>query len=154
MIFILLLAAGSCGSVLAYLISTDIKINTFQVGECRTEIEEDFVPPSRLEPGCSFTKDVRVKNIGSCECYVRIRADFTNDDMKKHCIVDWNVDDYEYNSEDGYYYYKEKLMPEDITSSLFTEITIDDKAPPEDVKEFDILIYSEALRVNKAEDWR
>ncbi|MGN0630376.1 MAG: hypothetical protein ACI4JN_03525, partial [Ruminococcus sp.] len=55
---------------------------------------------------------------------------------------------------DGYYYYREKLAEGDITESLFTAVTVSDSIAPEELKDFDILVYSEALRGSDGESYR
>lgn len=144
----------SGGSISAYLTASDIKENSFAVGACNTQIIEKYNPPGRLEPGISFTKDVKVKNTGPSDCFVRVKAVFTDQDMGKHCTVDWNLNDYEFNAADGYYYYREKLAEGDITESLFTAVTVSDSIAPEELKDFDILVYSEALRGSDGESYR
>lgn len=150
----LLFMIAFSSSVLAYLTASDYENNEFTVGACNTEIIEKYDAPDRLEPGISFTKDVRVKNIGPSDCFVRIKAVFTNQDMGKFCIVDWNLKDYELNSSDGYYYYKERLAEGDMTESLFTTVKISDSVDKDEMQEFDILIYSEALRCTDGEVYK
>ena len=134
------------GGVYAYLASGDSATNVLTVGGVNTEIVEEFTPPTKLEPGVSFTKDVSVKNLGPSGCYIRIKAVFTDSDMEKYCTVDWNTDDFVYNEKDGYYYYVKPLDVNETSASLFTTVTLSDDIKSEEIKDFDILIYSEAFQ--------
>ena len=117
--------ASSFGSTFAYLTDQDIKNNTLTVGETKTEIVEEFKPPKKLEPGVTFTKKPSVNNIGNLPCYVRMRADFSDSQMKDLCEdLDINTTDWEYDAADGYYYYKLLLEPGKMTSPLFTTVKV------------------------------
>lgn len=146
---IIIIAALICnvtaaGCVAAYLISADTALNSFGTGYAETEIIENFDPPPVLVPGVSFEKNVKVKNTGKCPVYVRVQAVFTDGDMEKLCEVDWNTADYEYK--DGYYFYKKPLDVDDMTEPLFTSVTLSEHATAEQIKNFEILIYTEAYQ--------
>ena len=134
------------GGIYTYLSDGDNSKNDFTVGSVNTEIVEEFTPPTKLEPGIRFTKDVKVRNLGPNDCYIRIKAVFTDSDMGDSCEVDWNTDDFVYNEKDGYYYYKEIVKAEEFTESLFTTVTLSTEILPEEIKDFNILIYSEAYQ--------
>ena len=142
-IFILLI---SFPVISAYLSDADTAENKLTVGGNRIELIEDFQPPKELLPGTSFTKDVKVENVGPNDCYVRIKAVFTDSDMEKYCTVDFNTTDYVYNSEDGFYYYKEILKSGETTPSLFTTVSLSDSITAEEIKDFDILVYTESYQ--------
>ena len=103
------------GTIHAYFIDGDTAVNTSSIGGNRIELIEVFEPPGKLEPGVSFTKDVKVRNVGPNACYVRIKAVFTDSDMGKYCTLDLNEQAYEYSRIDGYYYYRKVLKPEEET---------------------------------------
>lgn len=146
--------------VLAYLTDGDFARNKFIVGGNRIEIEEGFIPPPELKPGVSFTKNVRVKNTGSSDCYVRVMAVFTTSDMEKYCEVDWNTTDWVFNEEDGYWYYPKSISTGDKTPSLFTKVKIkefydfdgngtteeDETVPQSVIEDFDIIVYAESYQ--------
>ena len=157
------------GGIVASLIDSDRANNTVIVGGNRIEIIEDFSPPERLEPGVEFKKDVSVTNVGLSDCYVRIKAVFTDSDMEKYCIVDWNTDDFEYNADDNFYYYKKELKQNETTESLFTTVSIkttydsdgdgtDEAISVDEMKDFDILVYAESYQSrgfsNYKEAWK
>lgn len=146
--------------VIAYLSDADFARNKFVVGGNKIEIEEGFDPPSKLEPGISFKKDVKIKNTGTSACYVRIMAVFTTSDMEKYCEVDWNTGDWVYNAADNYWYYPTSISTGEETPSLFTKVSIkehydfngdgviaDDELIPESVmQDFDIIVYAESYQ--------
>ena len=147
-IAILLLLISACVGAFAYLTDADRATNTLTVGGVNVGIVEEFDPPKEIVPGVAFTKDVKVQNNGPSNCYVRIKAVFTDSDMEKYCSVDWNTSDFVYNDEDGYYYYKGELEVGELTKSLFTTVTVSDSIPEAEIKDFDILVYTEAYQSN------
>lgn len=157
------------GGIVASLIDSDKANNTVTVGGNRIEIIEDFSPPEKLEPGVEFKKDVSVKNVGLSDCYVRIKAVFTDSDMEKYCVVDWNTDDFEYNANDNFYYYKKELKQGEITESIFKKVIIkttydsdgdgiEENISTDEMKDFDILVYAESYQSrgfnNYTEAWK
>lgn len=153
LITILLLLISTCTGIMAYLVAQDEAINTFKIGACNVEIVENFEPPKVLEPGTSFVKEVNVENSGPSECYVRIKAVFTDSFMGDNCTVDWNTEDFVYNSEDGYYYYTEPLSVGESTSNLFNEVSVSEELSANEIKEFDILVYAEAYQSYGFDDY-
>lgn len=137
------------GGTLAYLTSADLANNMFSVGNVDVEPVEEFDPPEELIPGVSFKKDVKIQNNGRCDCYVRVKAVFTDGDMEKLCTVDWNTTDFTYNSSDGYWYHKAIVPVDTMTNSLFTTVTVSSDASQTELKEFDIIIYAEAYQSDK-----
>ena len=140
--------------VTAYLTDADIARNKFVIGGNRIEIEEGFIPPPELKPGISFTKNVRVKNIGTSDCYVRVMAVFSNSDMEKYCEVDWNTENWVYNSEDGYWYYPKAISKGNKTPSLFTKVKIADNTPEASIEDFDIIVYAESYQSGDFKDYQ
>ena len=78
--------------------------------------------------------------------------------MKKNCEdleigSDWN-----YNSDDNYYYYTKRVDSGDKTTPLINEVKIKSTANEEDLKAFDITIYAESTTSENAnsynEAWR
>lgn len=143
---VFLFGIGFIGHSVAYLSDGDSAVNEITVGGNRVEIVEEFEPPAELVPGVSFTKDVKVENVGPSDCYVRIKAVFTDSDMGKYCSVDFNTTDYTYNEADGYYYYKKILKSGDATPSLFTTVTLSNAITTAEIKDFDILVYTESYQ--------
>ena len=132
--------------IVSYMADGDNANNAITIGGNRVGLIENFIPPEELYPGVEFTKDVRVSNVGVNDCYVRVLAVFTNGDMEKYCTVDWNEADYEYNEEDGYWYYKYPVSNGEATSSLFTTVSVSEDIPVLSVEEFDIIVYTESYQ--------
>lgn len=153
-VFLLITSFFVAGNISAYLTDGDRAINTSSVGGNRVELIEVFDPPSKLEPGVTFSKDVKVKNIGLNDCYVRIKAVFTDSDMGDYCTLDFNDSEYEYNELDGYYYYKKILKKDEETSSLFTTVSLSNSIPESEIKDFDILVYTETYQSYGFDDYR
>ena len=138
----------------AYYNDTHEKENIFTVGGVRIDLIEEFEPPKELKADTTFKKDVSVKNVGENDCYVRIKAVFTDSDMGKYSSLDLDSSEdkndnsvhYWYNSEDGYHYLKNELKVGEQSPSLFTEVHVSKDIPAEEIKEFDILIYTESFQ--------
>lgn len=150
---LLLMLAASFGITYAYLISDDSKVNEFTVGENTIKINEEYNPPEKLIPGAEIEKNPSVENTGNLACFVRIRADFSDSKMKDVCVIYYNDagvqkeginPNWEYNSSDGYYYYKKILQPGDKTPSLFDVVKIKEDAQQSEFTEFDIYVYAES----------
>lgn len=175
----IILAAASClaiisasfGITYAYLISDKTVVNEFTVGENTIEIEEKFDPPPEIKFNEPFTKEVRIKNTGNIECYVRARVEFSDSFAEEYSELDYRTkpdDPWIYNAIDGYYYYKELLPPYQklsdketagITDCLFSQVTIKNKAGGETITEdnlvnFDIMVYAESCEKGSAEDYK
>ena len=122
------------------------KVNEITVGGSNIETVERYEPPKKLEPGISFPKEVSILNHGPSNCFIRIKAVFTDSDMEKLCTIDYNTKDWIYDANDGYYYYKKALKKGEQTEKLFTTVTIKDTAKQDELKDFDILVYAESFQ--------
>lgn len=140
-------------SVNAYLADGDTVTNPFEVGGNRIEIIEEFTPPDELQPGSVITKTVRVKNIGHSPCYVRIKAVFSDSEVGQYCSLDWNLEDYEYDAEDGYYYYTRAIEPGETTGYLFSTVSVSEDAPQSALTEVSVLVYAESCGSGSAESY-
>lgn len=157
---LLLLSVLGTG-IYAYLSDSDKADNKFTIGGNRIEIQEDFQPPEEIVPGVEFKKDVTVTNVGLSDCFIRIKAVFTDSDMGKYCTVDFNASedandrsaDYWYNAADGFYYYKKVLKQGDVTESLFTKVKVSEDIPAAEIKGFDILVYAESYQAGDFDNY-
>lgn len=104
-IAVLLIASIGIG-IYAFLSDGDTANNRTTIGGVTTDIPEKFTPPDDIKPGDVITKDVKIRNTGKDDCYVRVRSLFSDSDMEKYCTVNYNTTDFTYNKNDGYYYYK------------------------------------------------
>lgn len=142
----LILAAVATTGIIAFLTDSAGAYNKMVIGENSIDLIEDFTPPKELAPGVSFKKNVKVKNVGSLECFVRIKSVFTDSDMGNYCEVDWNETDWAYDSADGYWYYKYALPSGKATTSLFTTIKLSKDTPEAAIKDFDMIVYAESYQ--------
>ena len=135
----------SITTIAAYLADGDSASNAITVGGNRISIEEVY-EPEPIIPGDSIVKKVRIKNTGPNDCYVRIMAVFSDSDVGKYTRLDWNLKDWIYNEQDGYYYYPHILANEDVTSWLFTTLSFDEDLPEEMIKDVELIIYAESFQ--------
>ena len=140
-------AAALIAFTSAYFVDGDTATNTFKIGHNVSSIEENF-PSGKLEPGKTYTKEVRVKNKDSVKCFVRVLAEPSDSDMSDHLDIDWNTTDWTERQEDGYRYYRKALKPGETTSPLFTKVTIENDFvnPQLTAKNFDIGVYEETVQ--------
>lgn len=149
----LILVSASFGLTYAYLIANDSVANEFTIGENKIDVEEEYDPPEKLEPGKVIIKKPSAKNTGNLSCFVRMRAEFSDSAAKELCEeLDIDTVNWEYDSSDGYYYYKKLLNPGESTTNLFTKVVIKtEKADgtnltDADMLDFDILVFAESCQ--------
>lgn len=130
--------------VSAYLLAEDTAENCFSVGGNETAVIEDYDEVSRLEPGMTVDKVVKVKNTGKNECYVRVLVLFSDSTAEEYARININNTDWQQN-DDGYYYYNGVLASGQTTANLFSEVSIDQNADNEELKGFEIFIYAESI---------
>lgn len=144
--FIMLFAPTLTNYISAYFTDNDIETNSVSVGYNDIQVVEDFEPPKELAAGISFTKDVKVQNTGTVDCFVRVKALFTNSDMEQYCEVNYDTINWAYNDSDGYYYLINSVSVNEFSPSLFTTVKIKDDVESTEIKDFDILIYAESYQ--------
>lgn len=146
----LLMLTASFGITYAYLIASDSEVNQFKVGENTVEVVEEYTPPEKLIPGLTIKKAPKVENTGNLPCFVRMRADFSDSKAQEFCMPLEIGSDWEYDTNDGYYYYKGVLQPDASTQPLFEKVVIKEKKADNtdytenDMIDFDILVYAES----------
>ena len=147
-ILILLMTGISTGAVFAYLTSQDSVSNRITAANTDIRITEKFDPPGKLNPGTVIPKTVAVTSNSSTDCYVRVMVHFSSLEAEKFCEPlkiqsGWTL------AGDGYYYWNGKVKPQETTGNLFSQITIRKDAEKEDLENFDVLIYAEAVACGK-----
>lgn len=148
----LLIVSASFGATYAFLIANDSVSNEFTIGENKIDVEEDYDPPEKLLPGTVITKKPSVKNTGNLSCFVRMRADFSDSRAREICEeLDIDTENWEYDTSDGYYYYKKLLDPGQSTEYLFTKIVIrtekdGSELTAADMIDFDVLVFAESCQ--------
>lgn len=134
--------------IVAYFMDADSATNVVRAGSIETVVEEEFDPPDEPLKGVPYTKNVKIKNVGEAPCFVRAKAEFSDSMVGDYCTLDYNTADWEYNTADGYYYYKYPLTKNELTSSLFTTVTVNDAFPEDSITDFDIVIYHDSYQSN------
>lgn len=166
----LLISFTSFKATQAYLTYQKNVKNTFTVGYNTIEVEEDYDPPEEITTGeTHFKKTIKVKNTGTVPCYVRVRMEYSDSDMKKFCSnilgtetvsADVFPNDIErlsngkwiYSEEDVCYYYTEPLNPNESTVNLLDSVMISiGEDQKNQIKDFDIYVYAESIqtKINK-----
>lgn len=79
-IAVMLVAALVVGGTLAYFTDkSEVKDNTFTVGNVAIDLKEEFVPDQKLIPGQDIQKKVTVESTGSEAAYVRVHIAIPSD---------------------------------------------------------------------------
>lgn len=114
----------------AYLFDSDAIVNTFRAGTVDIEIDENYTPAVDWQGG-KYTKELRVKTLGTKCVYVRVsltplwghlsNGDFVAEPSLPvdNVTLTWNQTDWVY--QDGWYYYKHILCPDDVETSLLLQ---------------------------------
>ncbi len=144
---VLLICAVILPAAAAFLLASDTLHNRFTVGENTSHIEEEFGTYESFEKGKNYEKRVTVKNTGNVPCCVRIFAETEDPDCREKIQIDWNQEDWSEKQEDGFYYYKHVLLPQQSSEPLFTTITAE-----EDVSDFRMICFSETLQADGQEE--
>ena len=124
---ILLILVIAAGGTLAYVYSSNTKVNTFKIGENVSNITEEFTTPTdeQMIPGGTVKKDVRVTNTGM-PSFVRVYIAISSSDFEETFSIDWNTTDWS-KSEDGYWYYNKIVGENETTEPIMTTVTFNDK---------------------------
>lgn len=114
---------------IAYLTTTSETKNEFVVGTVEPKILETFNKSAKTK------EDIKVKNNGNADIYVRAYIMYNFEDEDNNILesipvlnTDYSVSltssNWIYNQNDGYYYYKNALSPNETTENLIDEIKI------------------------------
>lgn len=133
-------------TIYAYFTHNASITNNISLGYNKILLEEKYEPPLNMEKGTSFVKEPYVTNIGNVDCYVRIKSVVSDSRAAQYLTIDYNNDDYTYNAEDGYWYYKNVLKPGERSKSLFTTVTVAQDADDIVLDGFDIYVYAESVQ--------
>ena len=148
----LLLLAGGVTGVSAYLSAQASKVNTVTIGSVNTEIQESFPPVETPEPGKSYTKTVQVTNKKGSDCYVRVRVNFSNEELEAYAEPDYNRG--EWKEEGGWWYYTKPLKAGETSSALFTKVQFASGTPRELLESFDVYVEAESFEKGNAADYQ
>lgn len=154
--FVLIISVAA-GITYAFIISQvdndDAAENDLKVAETRTLlIEEEIELPETITPGTTVKGEVSVQNTGNIDSFIRAKIVFSNNSAEEFCDISI-AEDWEYNSSDGYYYYK-KIVEPDTTIQLFESIKVKENKDDgtayttDDMVNFDIIIYTESIQTS------
>ncbi len=164
---LLLIMALSAGGTFAYFTHVKSALNRISIGTNTITIQEDYVPPKKMEAGENiYKKDVRIKNTGTIPCFVRVYAAFSDsaimqqsefsadgstfvpaDSYQDHLPNDWTyISEAENAKLGGYYYYTRALLAGTKTPSLFKKVktTFPDA---DSVQDYELVVYAESVQV-------
>lgn len=133
-------------TIYAYFTHKASVTNNMNLGYNKILLEEKYDPPLNMEKGISFVKEPYVTNIGNVDCYIRIKSVVSDSRIAQYLTMDYNNEDYSYNAEDGYWYYKYALKPGEKSKSLFTTVTVAQDADDIVLDGFDIYVYAESVQ--------
>lgn len=166
-----LTAVCGFGGTYAYFTYLREMKNRFTIGHNEITVTEEYDPPDEIIPGeeTSFFKKVQVENTGSVPCYVRVRLEYSDSDMKQFCTnvlgenrapaEEWGDRIEEFSDgrwifgTDGWYYYRDVLEVGERTDRLLEKVEVSVPQELEDrIKEFEILVYGESIQtmINQA----
>ena len=130
-----LLLIAVVGITFAYFQSTGTFANVFQTGKYRLVTTEVFESPDNWKPGETIEKTITTKNEGTIPAAVRVsyteewfdseEHDITNSIDEGSAIINFANTD-EWIEENGYYYYKYILEPNETTSSFISSVTLNE----------------------------
>lgn len=153
------------GTTQAYFTYQKRLANHFRVGYNEITVTEEYDPPEEIVPGkvTEFRKAVQVQNTGAVPCYVRVRLEYSDSEMKQYCThvlgedsaraEDWETvvealtDGAWVHGQDGCYYYRDPIKPEEETGLLLEQVRVE---VPQDeagkLKNFEIYVYAESIQ--------
>lgn len=159
---ILMLIAIIANSSLAYFSDEEIATNVITAGNIKIELNEmmedeqgNLIPYQNemmMMPNTTVSKIVSVKNIGNQDAYIRLEVlkSINVDNADLDLIqIQYNQQDWMY--QDGYYYYRFALKPQEETSPLFNEVYFDASMSNEyqnSVATIEIIAYSVQAKNN------
>ena len=122
---------------LAYFTAEETAQNVITMGSLKmelVELNEEGKPWTNVEnivPGMEVTKKAYVENNGSVDFYTRVKITKSfvpaqGDELPKldTCLVELDLNEkYWERGEDGFYYYREPVAPDEETEPLFTKVT-------------------------------
>ncbi|NLZ46376.1 MAG: hypothetical protein GX896_06750 [Clostridiales bacterium] len=138
-VFFAIVFMCSTGVTLATWIVEDNTTNIISISGVKGKVVEVYEQGQVVYPNGQVRKVVQVENTGSIDAVVRVKVEKTwgdsrdengkliiNTDLNTDNIqITYNTENWYFNEEDGYFYYKGYLEPNEITPSLFDKFVID-----------------------------
>jgi len=159
-IIIISIVLISAGIIYAYFTFQASNQSTLILGYNKIQLSENYVTPRYIKRGTQeepfiIQKEPFVTNIGNVACYVRLKSVVSDSRVEDDLNINYNLEDFTYNSTDGYYYYNNILQPGQTTEKLFTTVRILPKQGEQSGQEneedlvlegFDIYVFAEAIQ--------
>lgn len=160
----------STGKTMAAWSAKGDTVNIITIGSVRAQIVEEYVQGQKLYPGSEVNKKVQVTNTGNVDSVIRVKISkawgdsrdengnliINNDLPTDNILIDFDTENWYYNEEDGYFYYKSVLLPEQTTLPLFEGFTVNkDSGNIYKNKEADIIVHMESIQAggNAVSTW-
>ncbi len=113
-------------------------INKITIASVRGQIVEEYEQNQVVYPDATVDKIVQIANTGTADALPRVKIEkvwgssrdesgrlIADPDLSTDNIeIEYNTNQWVYNSKDGYFYYTDVLKPGDTTVSLFESFTI------------------------------
>ena len=138
--FIAICLSIAAYGTLAYFTYEDTSTNIITMGNIKIELQQlragNPTPPDEVIdvlPGIEVEKTVQVKNVGDNPAWIRIAVseaiELANGTAAENngTLIGYDLNTDDWTEQDGYYYYKDVLRPDEITKPLFTTISFSDQ---------------------------
>ena len=126
----------------AYLVSEARATNVITTGTVKltmteyAEVEGDngsyrvpYVDPTKVMPGETVSKIPVIQNTGTAEFWTRMKVEINVDgegiNPLDYITIEIDTENWVYNENDGWYYYKSTVAPGDEATPLFSEVTFE-----------------------------
>ena len=141
-LLVIIIAGMTIVGISAYFTAIDRAQNFTAIGYAKEKINEVFENPD-IKPNktTTITKKVNIENIGPNTVGVRVRVEFSSDDVLDYTLVDYNTTDWEKDGD--FWYYRQPLQSGDETTQLISKLVLDNPTA-EQVSDFDVFVYSES----------
>lgn len=152
----------STGKVFAAWYAQSDTINIISMKSVKGQIVEEYEQNQVVYPNAEVNKIVQVKNIGNTDALSRVKIEkvwgekrdengklLINPDLSTENIeITYNTDEWFYQEDDGYFYYRDVLHPGDISVSLFDSFKINGEKTNGDYKnkQADIIVTLEMIQ--------
>lgn len=127
-------------STVAYFTYEDKSTNVITMGNIKIDLQEygisdegaapiPFEGALNVLPGLSVSRTVQVKNVGAQPAWIRISVTKSitlaegTDGEADLSLVSLDLNNEDWTEKDGYFYYKESLLPGETTKPLFTRVS-------------------------------
>lgn len=135
-------------SVSAYLTDYAASYNAFTIGHVKDDIIEDFDAPEKISEGDVISKQVQIENKTDNDEWVRAKLIYSDEALLDYVTPNYVVTVWEYNDEDGYWYYPYELNPNSKTIPFMTSVSVK-SGVSQDVLDafgaFTIDVYTESI---------